>query len=489
MKKSRDSGIVNISDDHDITVARLENYILSQASSGDFIHKRNFADGEIMTFRSDYYTGEAIYGLFQGSRITPKVQSIVEGLLNARYGINVQSHWMAYAACEALTKGLLNPRVVVPYLTALMEAIVGDPSYRDRQESTPIACRSEALTIFLRTINHSPLFAMHFSPTLVRQAQEAAVENLSLQMKWYNKGQFRKGNGYEKVQIDYIQHNAASFLNFSLLQKGPNQKGFMFRDLAPRLPQPAKTTSQVRNHEPALPFKTRTDFLGLKENEFAGSEAPSNWRDCLSMNFKRRGFRAPAPWKCQQAGKGRAANFTIWNLDRFYLLFGLQDFQEQDHGKQLMNLAGAKTAEGKEFRTADFDEALAYAKSISPCVVKPVDGNLEPRRDCQRQCFEFFVSVEICRRKETNSRILIERFLRGQKARYLVVDNQCVAVLQETQPFVVGDGRNTISALVDEKNKLRKHNPYLKDYPIVIGARPDRIPSAASGLRGEFGSQ
>ena len=97
-----------------------------------------------MTFRSDYYTGEAIYGLFQGGRITPKVQSIVEGLLKAHYGVNVQSHWMAYAACEALTKGLLNPRVVVPYLAALMETIVGDPSYRDRQESTPIACRSEA---------------------------------------------------------------------------------------------------------------------------------------------------------------------------------------------------------------------------------------------------------------------------------------------------------------------------------------------------------
>jgi len=228
LEEKQESGIVNPSEDHDITVARLENYILSQASNGDFIHKRNFADGDIKTFRSDYYTGEAIYGLFQGSRITPKVQGIVEGLLNARYGVNVQSHWMAYAACEALTKGLLNPRVVVPYLTALMEAIIGDPSYRDRQESTPIACRTEALTIFLRTIiNHSPLLALHFSPTLVRQAQEAAAENLALQMTWYSKGQFRKGNGNEKVQIDYIQHNAASFLSFIYLQKGPDQEGLI----------------------------------------------------------------------------------------------------------------------------------------------------------------------------------------------------------------------------------------------------------------------
>jgi hypothetical protein len=134
LEEKQGSGIVNLSYDHDITVARLENYILSQASNGDFIHKRNFTDGEIMTFRSDYYTGEAIYGLFQGIRITPKLQSIVEGLLNARYGIDVQSHWMAYAACEALTKGLLNPRVVVPYLIALVEAIIGDPSYKNLRQ-------------------------------------------------------------------------------------------------------------------------------------------------------------------------------------------------------------------------------------------------------------------------------------------------------------------------------------------------------------------
>ena len=481
-EEKQESGTVNIPDDHDITVARLENYILSQASSGDFIHKRNFADGEIMTFRSDYYTGEAIYGLFQGSRLTPKVQTIVEGLLNARYGINVQSHWMAYAACEALTKGLLNPRVVVPYLTALMEAIVGDPSYRNRQESTPIACRSEALTIFLRTINQSPLFAMHFSPTLVRQAQEAAAENLSLQMTWYNKGQFRKGNGYEKVQIDYIQHNAASFLNLSLLQKGPSQKGFIFRDLAPRLPQPAKTTSRTPKYEPVLPFKTRPDFIGLKENEFAGSAAPSNSR-LLVNEFQRRGFERLRLGNVNRFVKEGRRIFIFGTSTGFTSYLGYRIFRNRTIGRQLINLAGAKTAEGREFRTADFDEALAYAISISPCVVKPVDGNLNLGTTVNVNASNFLSAWKAAER-ETGSRILVERFVRGQKARYLVVDNQCVAVLQETQPFVVGDGLNTIATLIDEKNKLRNHNPYLKSYPVVLGPRQIEY-LARSALRGD----
>jgi D-alanine-D-alanine ligase-like ATP-grasp enzyme len=467
LEEKQESGIVNISHDPDITVARLENYILSQASSGDFIHKRNFADGKIMTFRSDYYTGEAIYGLFQGSRITPKVQTIVEGLLNARYGIDVQSHWMAYAACEALTKGLLNPQVVVPYLTALMEAIIGDPSYRDRKESTPIACRSEALTIFLRTIDHSPLFAMQFSPTLVRQAQEAAVENLSLQMKWYNKGQFRKGNGDDKVQIDYIQHNAASFLNFSLLQNGLVHKGLLFRDLVPRSAQTAKTTSQARKHEPVLPFKTRSDFLRLKENEFPETGALKNWRVAVD-GFKRRGFAHTRLGDFNKLVKDGRSVFTISTETDFTSLAGFQIFKNKITGKQLMTLAGAKTPEGNEFRTTDFEKALAYAANISPCVVKPVDGNLS-RGVTVNVGPSNFPDAWKYASENTNSRILIERFLQGPKARYLVVDSQCVAVLQETQPFVIGDGRNTISALVDEKNNIRKHNPYLRDYPILLG--------------------
>ena len=95
-----------------------------------------------------------------------------------------------------------------------------------------------------------------------------------------------------------------------------------------------------------------------------------------------------------------------------------------------------------------------------------------------------FLSAWKAAERQTSSRILVERFLRGQKARYLVVDNQCVAVLQETQPFVVGDGRNTIATLIDEKNKLRNHNPYLKSYPVALGQRQIEY-LARSALRGD----
>ena len=46
-----------------LTVARLENYMLSQAGVDDFVHKRSIRDGKISTFRNDYYTGEALFGV------------------------------------------------------------------------------------------------------------------------------------------------------------------------------------------------------------------------------------------------------------------------------------------------------------------------------------------------------------------------------------------------------------------------------------------
>jgi hypothetical protein len=51
----------------------------------------------------------------------------------------------------------------------------------------------------------------------VDQANSATAENLLLQLKWYDNGQFWRGDGDDKVQIDYVQHNGTAFLNWYLL--------------------------------------------------------------------------------------------------------------------------------------------------------------------------------------------------------------------------------------------------------------------------------
>lgn len=199
------------------TMARMRQYALDEIESEDFRHKRDFATGAVLAFRSDYYTGEAIFGLLSSGPTTEDLTRVTTALMRKGYGFAQQSHWMTYAACEAVTQGVVPEALGSAYLTALMEAILADPHYRARRQSTPIACRTEALTrVLLLSRDHPGLL----TPDLITRIRAHAAENLALQLDWYADGQFWKGDDARKVQIDYIQHNATGFLHWGLLGEG-----------------------------------------------------------------------------------------------------------------------------------------------------------------------------------------------------------------------------------------------------------------------------
>ena len=204
----------------DVHCTRLENYALSQLGTEDFVHKRRFSDGDILPFRSDYYTGEVLFALVTAPRFVPAVRSVMESLFERDYGIPEQSHWMAYASCAALKAGYCDQEKTIGYIERLVDRIIADTSYRQRHQSTPIACRSEALVEFLLTQRQLAGSGMVFAEALVERARETFEENLSLQLEYYGEGQFRKGRESDKVQIDYIQHNGAAFLGWWLLGSG-----------------------------------------------------------------------------------------------------------------------------------------------------------------------------------------------------------------------------------------------------------------------------
>jgi hypothetical protein len=192
------------------TILALAAYGNAQRAGTDFLHKRQFADGAVLPFRSDYYTGELLLGLFLTDSADAGAIAATEALLARRYGVAEQSHWMAYAACEAAERGLVGEERLIGYLTDLIGGLLTRTGYRARRQSTPIACRTEALTRFALLCDRWP---GRFPQDLRRQALRAADENLVLQLGWYGEGQFIKGDDDDKVQIDYIQHNATAFLN------------------------------------------------------------------------------------------------------------------------------------------------------------------------------------------------------------------------------------------------------------------------------------
>ncbi|BBZ64200.1 hypothetical protein MMON_55010 [Mycolicibacterium monacense] len=198
----------------DLHCTSLENYIISQLKEGSFVHKRVFSTGEIRQFESDYYTGEALFALMQSSRHIPRVRVAMEQMLHDGYGLAQQSHWMAYAACASLRVDYCDRALTTTYVGRLIDRIASDESYRYRQESTPIACRTEALVEILRTCRQNTYLNQRLPKAAIDKAATIAAENLALQLKYYGDGQFRRGRVSDQVRIDYIQHNGAAFLGW-----------------------------------------------------------------------------------------------------------------------------------------------------------------------------------------------------------------------------------------------------------------------------------
>jgi hypothetical protein len=198
--------------------------VLQRQPDGNFAHKRRFSTDEIQPFHSDYYTGEALFGLLRLTAVTGEqrwldvTQASEEQLAAQEYGVPQQSHWMLYAL-EQLHK-LRPQRVSRLHAQAIAQDILDKPEYRNHKRSTPIACRTEGLLAFVRLCKDLSSDAAD-RPVFDQAAARSRIaihENLELQTGYRRpNGSFVHGLGNSEVRIDYIQHNISSFLGYSFL--------------------------------------------------------------------------------------------------------------------------------------------------------------------------------------------------------------------------------------------------------------------------------
>ncbi|HEY8381863.1 MAG TPA: cyanophycin synthetase [Microvirga sp.] len=124
---------------------------------------------------------------------------------------------------------------------------------------------------------------------------------------------------------------------------------------------------------------------------------------------------------------------------------------DKDLTKALLRDAGLPVPRGAVVRGAE--EAVRAAERVGyPVVTKPLDGNHGrgvsiglSSADEVRQGYE-----EAARHSR---RVIVEQAYRGHDHRILVVNGELIAVAERVPAKVVGDGRSTIMALVDEVNR------------------------------------
>ena len=204
-----------------LDIARaIGRYILDQRiQDGDFVHSRSFPSGEILAFRSNYYTGEAVFGLLTLARAT--AESVWGDaafnslrLLGAQnYGVAERHHWMLYAL--DLAHQMEPSEELRDYARRIADGMTDNSAYRLDGRSTPSACMSEGLLAYLRIEDRLGAY------DAAERYRQSVLENFEVQLRSLRPtGAFMRGGGKSDVRIDFIQHNISAFAAWHVLAGG-----------------------------------------------------------------------------------------------------------------------------------------------------------------------------------------------------------------------------------------------------------------------------
>jgi cyanophycin synthetase len=146
---------------------------------------------------------------------------------------------------------------------------------------------------------------------------------------------------------------------------------------------------------------------------------------------------------------------------------------DKDMTKSLLAAVGVPVPEGRIVDSPE--DAWDAAESIGlPVAVKPVDGNhgrgisleLSTRED---------VTAAFHLADAEGSDVMVERFVRGNEHRLLVVGGKVIAAARGEAAYVVGDGVQTVQQLIEAQINSDPRRGLTEDFPlnhIVLGDDP-----------------
>ena len=165
---------------------------------------------------------------------------------------------------------------------------------------------------------------------------------------------------------------------------------------------------------------------------------------------------------------------------------------DKDLTKRLLKSVGVPVPEGQV--AASPAEAWEAAQDIGlPVVVKPTDGN-HGRGVTLDLNGQAEVEAAWALADRHGSEVIVERYVRGDEHRLLVVGGKVVAAARGEAAWVTGDGRSTVRELIDRQINSDPRRGVTEDFPlnrIVIeqddvvqadlrrmGLTPDSVPAA-----------
>jgi len=204
-----------------------------------FDHKFDVTTGRVARFASDYYVGEALFGiadaLLDGPASDPAAAAHRDFLLDAvrrlgrrDYGVAETSHWMLYAL-EAAARLDPDP-ALLDHAGRIVDALLREPQKAVRLRSTPTACRSEGLLAYLRQVAAQPdrtVAAGHAARAAA--ARQLLEDNLRAQLRFQGTDPRSRllrgllgGRNDLSIRIDHVQHNLSALSGYVALAESVN---------------------------------------------------------------------------------------------------------------------------------------------------------------------------------------------------------------------------------------------------------------------------
>ncbi|MDQ7988291.1 MAG: cyanophycin synthetase [Candidatus Dactylopiibacterium sp.] len=201
----------------------------------------------------------------------------------------------------------------------------------------------------------------------------------------------------------------------------------------------------------AAPFDTAAALAELRELDEDERLGPSTGSIVWAAVARNIPYRRLTSGSMVQFGWGsRQRRIQAAEIDRTSAI-AESIAQDKDLTKKLLEAAGVPVPKGRPATT--LAEALVVAGEIGyPVVVKPQDGN-QGKGVTVNITTAAGVEAAWATAHAISDEVLVEKYLPGHDFRMLVVGDKLVAAARREPPLVIGDGVQTVRALVEEVNR------------------------------------
>lgn len=143
----------------------------------------------------------------------------------------------------------------------------------------------------------------------------------------------------------------------------------------------------------------------------------------------------------------------------------------KDKTKEYLLKGDVKTPIGEIFsKETEDDDIVSYANQLGyPLVLKPTGGDRGKGVIANiKNETEMNQAIDYVRHRLKYKKVIVEKFFQGEDHRLYVVGNKVIGVVKRIPASVIGNGKDTITELLEKKNEQRNDIPSFEDKPIRI---------------------